>query len=259
MRTTQCTRNPLPAPGWSGWLLLALLGWSLGARAQAPTADDKLDTLLVKQQELLDRQVQETRGQLDSLLAKQQRLLEGQARIEREVVPQDPFPDGALGFAFNLPLAIAATVDETRMISASLFWFPPHSQLELVVPIWIRTVNEDSEFRGTLVDLQGRYYFSPKRAGFYWLGGLRQAWLSGRAEDRYLEDFTLVEGRHTSFSKSGVYGGVGFRAHSKRFYWNCNVAFGRYFGGSSTEIRDQRLMGEDYLLDAEFFKFGLIF
>lgn len=258
MHATTCTRNPVPALRRSGWILIALLGWSGASGAQTPTADDKLDTLLVKQQELLDRQINETQGQLDTLLAKQQLLLEGQERIEREVVPQDPFPNGARGFAFNLPLLIASTASTTRMISASLFWFPPHSQLELVVPIWIRTMNEDPEFRGTLVDLQGRYYFSPKRSGFYWLAGLRQAWLSGTTEGRF-DDLTYVEGERTSFSKSGVYGGVGFRANSNRFYWNCNVAFGRYFGGISTEMRNAGMIGEDFLLDAELFKFGLIF
>jgi hypothetical protein len=259
MFTTMSGRGPAPGPSWIGWCLAALLCGTVAARAQTRTADDKLDTLLVKQQELLDRQVDETRDQLDSLLAKQQRLLEGQSRIEREVLPLDPFPDGKLGFAFNLPLAIAATVADTRMISAAWIWFPPHSQLEVVVPLWIRTVNNDGNFRGTLVDLQGRYYFSPRRSGFYWLAGLRQAWLSGRTEGTYDGDWNYVEGRQEEVSKIGLYGGVGFRANSKRFYWNCNVAFGRYFGGGAVDLQDDGLMGEDYLLDAEFFKFGLIF
>lgn len=257
MPTNLTPRKPAPGLGWIAAGLLVLVCGSLAARAQSPTADDKLDTLLVKQQELLDRQINETKGQLDTLLAKQQLLLEGQARIEREVLPQDPFPNGALGFALNLPLAIAATAGETRMISASLFWFPPHSQMEVVLPVWIRTVNEDSEFRGSLVDLQGRYYFSPKRSGFYWMVGLRQAWLSGREAHGYVEDGSYDP--LTDVSKTGAYGGFGIRANSKHFYWNCNVAFGRYFGGESVDIQDDGLMGEPYLLDAEFFKFGLIF
>jgi hypothetical protein len=163
-----------------------------------------------------------------------------------------------VGFAFNLPLAVAASATEARILSGSLIWFPPHSQLEVVVPIWIRT-NSESDFRATLVDLQGRYYFNPKRSGVYWLAGLRQAWLSGHSEADYYDEWPYEESRLADVSKTGVYGGVGIRANSKRFYWNSNLVFGRYFGGDSVHLQDDGILGESYLLDVEFFKFGLLF
>jgi len=223
------------------WLILGALALAL---ATCAAAQDKTPAISQDQK-------------LDTLLVKQEQLLEGQLRLQREVLPVDPFPDGARGFAFNLPLAIASTAGESRMLSASLFWFPPHSQMEWVVPIWHRAETGGSDFRALLVDLQGRYYLSPRRSGLYWMAGVRQAWLEGRNDDGWMGNGEGW-GPIRDVTRMGMYGGVGFRSRSSKFYWNVNVALGRYFG-SEVNLEDAQLLDSDLLIDAEIFKFGLIF
>lgn len=234
--------NPLPActtfrrGAWCA-LALVLAASAVAQEAGTPASQDQ---------------------KLDTLLAKQDQLLEGQARLQREVLPVDPFPNGAKGFAFNLPLAIASTAGESRMLSASLFWFPSHSQMEWVVPIWHRAETGGSDFRALLVDLQARYYVSPRRSGLYWMGGVRQAWLKGRQEDGWFFGDDDGIGPLETHSRTGLYGGVGFRSRSSRLYWNVNVALGRFFG-PELNLEDAQLLDSDLLIDAEIFKFGLIF
>ncbi|MDP2361166.1 MAG: hypothetical protein Q8O14_10490 [bacterium] len=236
-------RPPLPLMEQAGpvllllFIALLLVPSARAAEQAAPrTMDEKLDTLLVQQQE----------------------LLKGQEQLKREILQIDPFPDGAFAIAVNVPLALASTAGDTRMYSGSLIWFPPRSRLEVVMPIWHRSVNDDTDFRATLVDLQLRSYLSRRRSGFYWVAGMRQAWLSGRTSNNPF-DWELDDGERLTVDKVGVYGGFGFRARSSRLYWNCNLLLGRYFGGEDVDLRNDGLLGEDYLLDVELFKFGIIF
>lgn len=200
---------------------------------------------------------------MDTLLQRQDQLIKGQQQILQEVLPQDLFPEGARAFTFSLPTALVASANSSTVLAASFSWFPPASQLELVLPLYLRDDHGDEEFRGTLVDLQGRLYLSPRRSGLYVVGGVRSAWLTGREQD-WIDTYGGNEAeddvsRDRSLHKMGVYGGAGWRAASKRFYWNTHLVLGRYVGETEPELQNDGMMGGKLLLDAEFFKFGLIF
>jgi len=201
---------------------------------------------------------------IDTLLQRQQQMLEGQQQLLREVLPLDMFPNGARSFILNLPLALVGSANSATILSASASWFPPHSQLEFVLPVYLRDDHGDEEFRGLLADVQGRLYMNPRRAGLYVVGGLRSAWLTGRENDGWEWDPQTgqgieISGEEHRLHKMGFYGGAGWRASSSRFYWNMNLVMGRYVGQTGPELNNEGLMGGKLLLDAEFFKFGFIF
>jgi hypothetical protein len=199
---------------------------------------------------------------MDTLLQRQDQLLKGQQQILQEVQPLDMFPNGARAFTFSFPTALVASANSSTILSASFSWFPPHSQLEFVLPFYLRDDHggeNGGEFRGTLVDLQSRLYTSPRRSGLFVVGGLRSAWLSGREQSGWDYDSGEIIGREHDLHKWGFYGGAGWRASSKRFYWNTNLVLGRYVGQTEPELNDDGMLGGKLLLDAEFFKFGIIF
>jgi hypothetical protein len=201
---------------------------------------------------------------MDTLLQRQDQLIKGQQQILQEVLPQDMFPKGARAFTFSLPAALVASAGSSTVLAASFSWFPPASPLEFVLPLYLRDDHGDEEFRATLVDLQGRLYLSPRRSGLYVVGGVRSAWLTGREQDSWEYDsgsheYLEVIGREHTLHKMGFYGGAGWRAASKRFYWNTNLVLGRYVGETEPELLNEGMMGGKLLLDAEFFKFGVIF
>lgn len=222
------------------WLMSALPSLVLPAQA-----DEARDSTQVK---------------LDSLMTMQREILEITRSLNKDLLSIDPFPDGARAITLNLPLLLAAS-SEATIISASYCRFPPHSQSEWVIPVWFRDDHNKYDFSTLMVDLQGRYYMNPRRSGMFWVGGLRLAQAKGRTETEYGDwpDFIETGGGMESCRRLGLYGGVGWRSHSQRFYWSLNIVIGRYLGEEAPNFRSGSSLESDLLIDAEFFKFGVIF
>lgn len=228
-----------------GLLAMVLLAWGV-APAETPTPVDQ------------DRKDQK----LDS-------LLRGQDRLIKAVVIEDPFIEKRAAITFNLPLFIATYGRNERILSGSFSFFPKESPFEFALPVWYRADESDmyyqrrNDFSALVVDAQARYYLDPLRHGLYVVGGFRQVWMEGYRED--IGDYwrwddpdyngpTVTE----DVSRNGLYAGVGWRARSSRIYWSTNIVLGRYFGGK-VPLEGDDLLGEDYLLDVEFFRIGILF
>ncbi len=211
-------------------LVLGALLCSRIYAAEANTTDQKIDSLLVGQQILID------------------------AVVEEDVVAHKQH-----AITFNLPLFIATAGREERYLSAGYHWFPPRTQFEIVLPIWQSQRRED-DFSAFLLDLQARYYFNDKRHGYYVLGGLRHVWMEGREEwsNIWWIDEPIDLPPLEKKTRLGVYSGIGWRAKSDHIYWGYNIVLGRYFG-ANPDLEGDNMLGEEVLFDVEFFKFGWLF
>jgi hypothetical protein len=239
--------------GIAAWLAGCMLVAAVARADETPGVPDPLES------------------KVDTVLVQQRQLLEGQQRVLAAVEREDPFLTRRHAVAFNVPLAIATAGREVQVLSGGLCWFPPDSPLEIVVPVWWRRDRDgsvalpnghrdDYDFTGLTIDLQGRWYLDPLRSGWYFTGGLRWAHLEGYVDDDeyWITLWPGSTGRDT-VDKLGLYAGIGWRAESSRLYWGWNIVAGRYLGNTEPALHGDDLLGGDFLIDVEFFKFGILF
>jgi len=171
---------------------------------------------------------------------------QGKKELLNEVKYIDPLIGKKGGIEIN-PL-YTLIYDEDFSFSASISIFPEDKNIEIAMPIALKsTEGYDTQARFR-VDLLYRYFLGKHRKGRYIMCGLRHATFTDYDYYDWSDDETSNE-----YSRQGVSFGVGSRTFSESgIYWGWSFYAGKYMTGSDDE-------GPSMFINFEFLKFGITF
>ncbi len=153
----------------------------------------------------------------------------------------------------TIPLAWGA------IYSMGISYFDHDAAVEYAVPIFtsLKAMGEGDKWQSIHMDFQyKRYHAGVVGDGFYYGGFARWSHLEG-----YLKETTIT----ASKNKIGIGASIGYRTFglfgNPSLYWGAGVNVGAYVSGDNDIFEnDYFLFGDQpYIVDVEFFKFGMSF
>jgi len=136
--------------------------------------------------------------------------------------------------------------DEGFSFSASISMFPKDKNIEIAMPIALKSIEGNDMQARFRIDLLYRYFLGKHRTGRYIMCGLRHA--DFREYDYYSDDYVMSN----EYSRQGISFGVGSRKFSESgIYWGWSFYAGKYLTGSDDD--------NSVFVNFEFLKFGITF
>lgn len=197
-------------------------------------------------------------NKVDSVLIYQKQLMDYQQRIYGEVKYEDPLENKKAGIELNPVYTLMASASKkTFALSGTYSRFDIDRKAELAFPFFYLKTKED---RLITVDAHYRKFLGKHQNGFYLSGAVRFAHVEGTDWNYYYDGYNYVdEERKIKTNKIGMMFGIGYRYFTKSgFYWGTSLSAGRYFTGNN-HIDSGFLDGTKYIFDIELLKFGISF
>ena len=163
-----------------------------------------------------------------------------------EVKYEDPLIGKKGGIEIN-PL-YTLIYDEGFSFSGSISLFPKDKNIEIAVPIALKSIEGNDMQARFRIDLLYRYFLGKHRKGRYIMCGLRHA--DFREYDyNYHSDGYIMS---NEYSRQGISFGIGSRKFSESgIYWGWSFYAGKYLNSSDD--------GPPMFMNFEFLKFGKTF
>ncbi len=203
-------------------------------------------------------------NKVDSLLVYQKQLMDYQQRMYTEVKYEDPLEGKRAGIEFNpVYTLVASTSKKAFALSGSYSRFDLDRKAEVAFPFFYGKLDDNRLFT---LDMHYRKFLGKHQNGFYLSGGLRFAHVEGTEEDYdYYYNSTYgyydyyYNERKVKTNKIGIMFGIGYRYFTKSgFYWGTSLSAGRYLTGNNN-IESGFLDGTKLIIDFEILKFGVTF
>lgn len=207
---------------------------------------------------------------LDSLLLRQQIMLELQRSMLEEMSYVSPLLNKHVGAELNLARLLVSTGQDYLTFSGSFSLFAVTRSAEIAFPFFLRTGKGESKemFGGekyevplTLFNLDATYrrFLGRHQGGFYVSGGMRYTYIHGIEGTDYFFFGASGDDQESTMHRVGAYFGIGYRYFSHSgFYWGTSLIYGRYFG-KARDYQEVLLDDGEVILDLEFLKFGFAF
>lgn len=210
-------------------MIALIMGFSRVAAQENATVENKVDSVLIYQKQLMDYQ----------------------QRMYSEVKYEDPLANKKAGIEFDPVWTLIASAEKDFALSGSYSRFDVDRKAELAFPFFYMRSNDTRLFT---MDAHYRKFLGKHQNGFYLSGGMRFAHVEGKEWD-WLSDNNIT----VKTNKVGMMFGIGYRYFSKSgFYWGTSLSVGRYFNGNH-HIDTAGLDGTKYIVDVELLKFGFTF
>jgi hypothetical protein len=203
----------------------------------------------------LSLRAQEVENKLDTVLTMQKEMLEKQEAILGHVKPSEPLANKSFGIEFNPALALLGSADGL-ILSGGVSFFTLDRNAEVSIPVYYAKDNHDN-YSNFFVDAHYRRFIGGHQKGFYIGGGGRYQRIRGEEGD--IIDFD-ENGAMTTAHRFGLMFGIGFRYFNKSgFYWGTSFSLGRYFTDTDKKFESHFGISEKLLWDFELLKFGYAF
>ena len=138
--------------------------------------------------------------------------------------------------------------DEDFSFSASISLFPKDKNIEIAMPIALKSIEGNDTQARFRIDLLYRYFLGKHRKGRYIMCGLRHADFREYDYDYNSDDYVMSN----EYSRQGISFGVGSRKFSESgIYWGWSFYAGKYLTGSDDD--------NSVFVNFEFLKFGITF
>lgn len=221
-----------------------------------------LTALYLVLSDLLLAQQNNDSEKLDTLLVNQEQMLANQQKILKEVTYIDPLANKSYGVEFNPAYLLLSSASDDIVLSGGFSLFSVNRNAEIAFPVYYRVSTDRQDDISVLtLDAQFRRFLGDHQNGFFLSGGLRYARLSGKED---LDGIPFIDlggtGTDVTANKIGAMFGIGYRYFSKSgFYWGASLNVGRYFTDTDINIQNIHLDDGKALFDVELLKIGYAF
>ncbi len=141
--------------------------------------------------------------------------------------------------------------DEGFSFSASISMFPKDKNIEIAMPIALKSIEGNDRQARFRIDLLYRYFLGKHRKGRYIMWGLRHADFREYDYNDNSDSYVMLD----EYSRQGISFGIGSRKFSESgIYWGWSFYAGKYLTGY-----DDDDYNDSVFINFEFLKFGITF